>query len=371
MTRIRTWSDSPFSPVVGRDDVPPAAVIAEDGGESTQVHEIAGHPGWLAKLYRKPLSEAASATLRTLVYMPTMMSEQDQTLVNTCVSWPVARICDGPHTVGVVMAKAPEQFYARLRSFDGRELDPAPLTLDLLLHSDEYCAKRGVRSDMSVRARAMLELLRVGGLFARHNIVYADWSYGNAFWELGTGAVFIIDMDTSGIGAREWIESMSWEDPLYPETTRLPLTVYSDRYKLAVLTVRCLTGERDVEPSAAHAVLLERLGHNPFHTALGKSLSASRPADRPSPQELLQTLERWMTATVMTYEPPEEHSAPNITGTVDLRLRTPGAAPPVPQNTPPVPDVVPTPPHCLGRTAVIVLVVVCIVIILLLSAAVG
>ncbi|MFJ3303709.1 hypothetical protein ACIPSA_11375 [Streptomyces sp. NPDC086549] len=322
MSAVRTWSDSPFRTTVERGAVRSAKVLATDNGESTQVYEIADHPGWLAKLYRRPLTDAAAHTLQRLVYLPTTMSEHDRSVVDTRISWPVARICDGPHVVGVVMAKAPERFYKRLLSFDQRLRDPEPLPLDWLVHSDEACVKRGIRpADMSVRTRAMLELLEVGAIFARHDIVYADWSYINAFWEEGTGAVFVIDMDTSGIGTRRWIETMWWEDPLYPDATKPALTVYSDRYKLAMLTVRCLTGQRK-DVLAAHGTLLQRFGRSPFHEAVGRALHATEPAARPSPDELFAALGPHLLNGSPRTEPVQAAPGDNVVAEVPVSGRT-------------------------------------------------
>ncbi|MEY9966650.1 hypothetical protein ABIA33_004715 [Streptacidiphilus sp. MAP12-16] len=284
---MRTWSDSPFCPAVGPEEVPEGRVLDRENGESRIVYEIAGSKGWIAKMYKKPLSDTAAADLRKLVYLPTLMSQRDQTLVDASIAWPVARILDGPQVVGVVMAKAPDSFFVRLRKLSGTATDATPLLLDWLVMSGDACAKRGIQpADLSVRLRAMAELLAVGALFARYDIVYADWSYNNAFWEQGTGAAFVIDMDTCAFGTRKWIQSVGWEDPLFPEKKKQPLTIHSDRYKLAMLTVRCLTGVRQ-DPMEAYRALVDLIGSNPFTDTLEQALTASRATDRPGPTELV------------------------------------------------------------------------------------
>lgn len=354
---MKTWSDSPFRPVVGPDEVPEGRVLSEDDGESKQVHEIAGRPGWLAKLYKNPLPESSAATLQRLVYLPTVMSRRDQAVVDSCVAWPVARIVDGGRVLGVVMAKAPDHFFVRLlKQFSGVLGEESPLVLDWLVHTDEACAKRGIEpAGVQVRKRAMGELLAVGSLFASHGLVYADWSYSNVFWEQGTGATFVIDMDTCGMGSREWIESHSWEDPLFPETDKRPLTVYSDRYKLAVLTARCLTGERK-DPLAAHRALERQFGVTPLSAAVERALTARSPEDRPAPDELLAALDGSLGETRIAVPsgassgnvigtipvgrpsaPEEPSSRGNVVGAVDLRGRTPDTTPV------PAPDVSPAP----------------------------
>ncbi len=287
---MRTWSDSPFPTVVGLADVPEGRVLGQENGESRIVYEVEGRPGWIAKIYRKPLPDAAAATLRRLIHLPTLMSQPDMAVVDGSISWPVARIMDGTAVVGVVAAKAPDRFFVRLKTLSGAESDPTPLVLDWLMTTGDKGARRGIRTvDPAVRLWAMARLLAVGVLFARHDIVYADWSYTNAFWEQGTGEVFVIDMDTCAFTAREWIESPGWEDPLFPGTARRPLTVHSDSYKLAVVTVRCLTGMRR-DPMEAHTELVREIGRNAFTAALERALTAGDPAARPGPAELVAAL---------------------------------------------------------------------------------
>ncbi|MFF7330167.1 hypothetical protein [Streptomyces sp. NPDC008150] len=270
-----------------RAEVPEGRVLSSDDGESRQVYEIAGQPDWLAKLYRTPVPRRASRGLEALIRLPDAMSAADRALLDAATAWPVARIIDGDHVQGIVMAKAPDRFSARLRNIKGEFQAPAPLPLDWLVASDDKCGKRGILpADREVRERAVRSLLLVGDLFARHDVVYGDWSYSNVFWEQGTGAIFVIDVDTCGIGSRPWIQSNGWEDPLFDETRKPPLTSLSDRYKLAVLTVRCLTGERG-DPMEAHRSLERRNGLTALSAALAISLNAPSAQERCTPGELL------------------------------------------------------------------------------------
>lgn len=369
-----TSAASPFRPKVTLSDVPAGRVLSTDDGESRQVYEIAGHPGWLAKLYRTPVPKTAPSALGNLIQLPASMSPADRTLIGAAVSWPVARIVDGGDVQGIVMAKAPDRFSARLRNIIGELQDPAPLPLDWLVATDAKCAKRGIRpADRAVREQAVRSLLAIGDFFARHDIVYGDWSYSNVFWEQGTGAVFVIDMDTCGIGTRKWIQSNGWEDPLFSEARKPPLTVLSDRYKLAVLTVRCLTGERG-DPMAAHRALEKKTGSTPLSAALFLSLNARAAEERCTPDELLAALDgrastgrpgaptrpapgtrtdpsnvtgsiRVGPPTVAPAKVPgashaagspaaASKTASNVTGSVDLRGRTGGTQPRTPSGRP-------------------------------------
>ncbi|MEU6812966.1 hypothetical protein ABZ920_29095 [Streptomyces sp. NPDC046831] len=287
---MRTWSESPFTSREDLSSVPQGTLIARDNGESRLVYEIEGSPGWLAKLYKRPADPRRASDLQRLVYLPTGMSQADQDLVDRCLAWPTTRIYDGADLVGVVMAKAPEEFFAPLKALSGWK-DPAPLPLDWLMKPADKCAQVGLRPpDPETRLRAVEELLSVGALFARHDIVYADWSYRNALWNQHTGAVFVIDMDSCGIGSRDWVESPGWADPLFPDRTRRP-TVASDHYKLAVMALRCLTAERQ-DPLDALSVLEAETGSVPLTRLLRRTLTAKRPQDRPDCRELLAAVQR-------------------------------------------------------------------------------
>ncbi|MFF8319513.1 hypothetical protein ACF06V_20360 [Streptomyces bobili] len=287
---MRTWSDSPFPSREELSGVPEGKSISQDNGESRLVYEIKDNPGWLAKLYKRPADAGRISDLQRLVYLPTVMSQADQDLVDRCLAWPTTRLYDGSDLVGVVMAKAPDGFYAPLKALSGWQ-DPAPLPLDWLMKPADKCAQVGLRRpDLDLRLRAVEELLAVGDLFARHDIVYGDWSYRNALWNQHTGEVFVIDMDSCGIGSREWVESPGWADPLFPDRSRRP-TVASDSYKLAVLTVRCLTAQRQDPVDALHA--LERSTRDAsLGGLLRRTLTATRLEDRPKCAELLEAVRR-------------------------------------------------------------------------------
>lgn len=352
---MRTWSDSPFAPAVDIRDLPARRVLSEDDGESRQVYEINGHPRWLAKIYKKSLPQAEAHTLRRLVHLPVGMFAGNLRVVDSSIAWPTATIVDGLQTVGVVMAEAPQRFSARLRKLSGGYEQARPLPIDWLLTSTEASVKRGIKpTDIDIRTKAMLEFLRVGALFDDYDLVYADWSYKNAFWEHGVGSVYVIDMDTCGIGTRAWIESPEWDDPLFPESAKPQLSILSDRYKLAVLAVRCMTGERK-DPLAAHRSLVDLVGANPFTSALHQVLTAKVAEERLSPYRLLAAYQRWLAVmagnvsgdvrvgpAARAGEPgkpgsparddrsadPGAKPPGNVTGHVDLRGRRGGQRPP-------------------------------------------
>ena len=89
-------------------------------------------------------------------------------------------------------------------------------------------------------------------LFERHGLVYLDWSYANIFWCRGDHSAYVIDLDGCSFGPRPQIQTPSWDDPHVPLGTTAGNE--SDRYRVALLIARCLTGQRG-DPSATQLAL--------------------------------------------------------------------------------------------------------------------
>ncbi len=90
-----------------------------------------------------------------------------------------------------------------------------PLSLDQLVQTDRefYEARDMPVPDRRERVRVARNMLRVGALLERRDVVYGDWSYANLFWARESGRVFFIDMDGCGLTSRSWVECNSWDDP--------------------------------------------------------------------------------------------------------------------------------------------------------------
>ncbi len=287
---MRAWSDSPFEAVTPLAEVAArGAVISAENGESKLVYEAAEHPGWLVKLYKPGFPREPADVLDRLIAVPGAMPAADLALVDSSVCWPVTRVVDGGSTVGVVLAKAPADFSVPMRMISGAA-QPRLLDVDQLVQTDpEFFGRRGWRLPTAAERLAVARnLAAVGALLERHGVVYGDWSYANALWARGSGRVFVIDMDSCGMGDRPWVESKSWDDPKVEPGTRL--TTCTDRYKLAVLITRCLSGTRGLDFAAAHAALPAPIRTGPLGEALRDALTAD-PARRPTMTHLLGLLE--------------------------------------------------------------------------------
>ncbi|MFI6497926.1 hypothetical protein [Nonomuraea typhae] len=288
---MRTWSDSPFEATTPlREVAARGAVIAAENGESEVVYECADHPGWLVKLYRPGRRAEPVDVLERLIALPARMPAADRALIDQSVCWPVTRIVDGATTVGVAVAKAAPEFYVPMRMISG-STTTQPLEIDHLVQTDpEFFARRGWAVPVPAERLAVARnLAAVGALLERYDVVYGDWSYANALWTRGSGRIFIIDMDACGISERPWVESKMWDDPCVTPGSRL--TVRTDRYKMAVLILRCLTGMRGPDLAAAYALLPETVRDGPLGDALRRSVGAADPDLRPPVSDLLALLD--------------------------------------------------------------------------------
>jgi hypothetical protein len=313
---VKTWSDNPFPVKVPVSVVGiKATIIAEHRGESSVIYEIGGHKGWLAKRYKMPLSSARQDDLIRLIELPGNISDNDRAIVDEAVAWPVSRIVEESRTVGVIIAKAPKQFFYDVIVSHGRTRQIA-VTIDHLSMTAEQYQRLGLPApDMSGRLAIVRRLVSVGELLERHGLVYGDWSYSNAFWSPRSHRAFVIDADSCGFRHRPWVESNTWDDPLVPHGSTL--TTFTDRYKLTLLATRCLTGARSSDPAALKALPSSLLGSR-IEQLLWQGLTASTLTGRPSLSDLLAALDQ----SAMT--------SANVTGWVPVGLDAPTrhAAPP-------------------------------------------
>jgi hypothetical protein len=312
---MRSWSDRPFAGEVSRHLVArQGRSLGTEGGEAKVVYEIADHPGWVAKLYKRPMLRLDADNLATLIELPGSLDVSDLALVDSITAWPTARIVEDSATVGVVMALAPSHFFVEFRLRGNRTCESRVLPIDWLVGDGAKLARQGIETpDAGSRWRIAREFLVVGDLLERRNVVYGDWSYRNSLWSPARAQVFLLDMDSCRLGRRLWMESPEWEDPLYPVHSCKPLDCYNDRYKLAVLTIRCLTGIRG-DPVQAFGRLPGELQSARFGTIVHRALTAGSAEQRPTAGELLTAL-----SSAAPARPHAAAAGSNVTGQRPVR----------------------------------------------------
>lgn len=288
---MRAWSDRPCGPVADvREVAERGTTIATDNGESTVVYESRRFPGWLVKLYRPGFPKEPDEALDRLIELPAELGPADRALVDRSVCWPACRLVEGGRTVGVLLAKAPPRFSAPMRRLDGEV--SVPLEIDHLVQlSNAWYRQRGwTPPTVAERLLVARNLAAVATLFERNDVVYGDWSYANAFWARDSGDVFVIDADAAAFGSRTPLQSPGWEDPLAAAGVRLEAT--ADRYKLALVVLRCLTGVRGDDLEVALLALDARWRNGKLGPLLEQALTTSQAATRPTAAELFAVLDQ-------------------------------------------------------------------------------
>lgn len=247
-------------------DLSPAARIAE-GGHGV-VFRLTRPPGTLLKLYHREVAVLA-AELARLIELPA------RDVVETRTAWPSGRVFDRGRCVGTLMPEAPSRFTATVAG--RRRL----LELQFLLYP-----RRAMWAELTLPTEAERRVLAAGYLelfrVLHHNdVVVGDVSMRNLLWTLTDGpGVFAIDCDGFRLAGRPPAvrpsDTAGWVDP----AGRRDLTLDTDRYKLALLTLRVLLANHRVTPEEVRAqpLLCGRLGRE--LTALAER--AARPGRRPA-----------------------------------------------------------------------------------------
>lgn len=233
--------------------------LSADTGESRRVCRLPRFPGWLFKEYRKPLTPSDADRLKKLIYLPSQMKPADLRLVNGHTAWPATQVVgSGGETLGALMPLAPASFNYQWTLRPGKVIDK-PLEVDVLALSETAQRDKNLPAQsLTDRIAVCSSFAAIGGLFERHGLVYLDWSGANVFWSTTKHDAFVIDMDGCSIGPRKQIQTHSWEDPLVPMGAVAGNP--SDRYRVALLAARCLTGLRGDPPETVAALQVLRRG---------------------------------------------------------------------------------------------------------------
>lgn len=219
------------------------------GGQCVGIWGVPETPGILFKRYTdEARRDMNPSSLDRLIGQPRSMTGDEQRLVRTATAWPTSRVVEGSRTIGILMPRAPTGlsfvWHSPRARTDGER--NRPLEIDLLAKPNQFLLDRRIPSQSAAdRIVVCARLAQVGALFEKYGIVYADWSYANAFWHPVSHAVFLLDVDGSSFGPRQHVATPNFDDPLTPPGTNVDS--YTDRYRAALLIGRCLTAQRDVD----------------------------------------------------------------------------------------------------------------------------
>jgi DNA-binding helix-hairpin-helix protein with protein kinase domain len=249
---------------VALDDLTAASRIA-DGGQG-RVFRLANPAGTLLKLYHPGVAVLPDELGRLI--------DLGAGHPDLC-AWPTGRVFDSGRCVGLLMPEAPARFATSLAG--RRRL----LELQFLLYP-----RRAMWADLVLPtsqerrqlAAAYVELFR---LLHRDGVMVGDVSMRNLLWTLADGpAVFAIDCDGFRLTGRppavRPTDTAGWGDPARPSE----VTVDTDRYKLALVTLRVLLGDHAVTPEDVCGKPSARHLLGPSLTALARR--AAKPGRRPA-----------------------------------------------------------------------------------------
>lgn len=264
--------------------------IANLNGESRQVCPVPSRPGWLYKEYLGPLPAAEADRLKRLVELTAEMTSVQRDIVGRHVSWPYRRVVsEEGQVVGVLLPAAPDA-YQHTWTLSGGRTKRRPLEVDVLALPESEQARRGLPTQsLQPRFKVCASMAAVGSLFESKGIVYLDWSYSNVFWSPQEQSAYVIDMDGCSFGPRPQIHQPGWDDPLVPSGLA---GNESDRYRLALLVARCLTGER-ADAKSTRVKLNSLRVQTPAEEAIDlilNALTASTTSARPSVERISAAL---------------------------------------------------------------------------------
>jgi DNA-binding helix-hairpin-helix protein with protein kinase domain len=235
-----------------------------DGGQGT-VFRLAD--GTLLKLYHSGITVLADELGRLV--------DLRGDLRGAPVAWPSGRVFDGGRCVGLLMPEAPARFATSLA---GR---PRLLELSYLLYPRRAMWADMVLPDAGERRRLAAAYVELFRTLHAGDVVVGDVSMRNLLWSLAGGpSVYAIDCDGFRVAGRppavRPADTAGWVDPAGPSGA----TLDTDRYKLALVTLRVLLGDHAVTPA-------DVCRREPLRRLLGQDLTAlaryaAHPGHRPA-----------------------------------------------------------------------------------------
>jgi hypothetical protein len=288
------WSRSPVGRVVPLTDLGALGpTLGVHHAESRRIRRLQKYPDWIFKEYPTPIPPAGVMRLDRLIQLPKQMTAADRTLADEHTSWPVSRVLDDQQKIiGVLMPLAPPAYSSHRQLPSGRS-ESRVLEVDVLaLTKARQSLLKLPPQSLADRISVCASIAAVGALFERHGLVYLDWSYANIFWSLHDHSAYVIGLDGCSFGPRPQIQAPNWEDPQVPLGQSAGNE--SDRYRVALLIARCLTGLRANLTDTRSGLFALRMYQGAVSEVAGllvQALKGGNVAERPSIGDLNGALE--------------------------------------------------------------------------------
>jgi len=200
------------------------------------------------KEYKK--AALASLNVDALKAMPEFLENlpyRDGAHLIDIAAWPCRVVQDGARVIGFVMPSIPDDFFTDITTARGNSRVVAEF--QHLLNPPQVLAMRFGQKTLTERQKYEL-LRRVASALSflhERGVCVGDMSPKNMLFSLnGSPSIYFIDCDAmrvKGVSLTQQLETPGWAVPTGEERA----TVYSDRYKLGLLTLRLILGDQDVK----------------------------------------------------------------------------------------------------------------------------
>jgi hypothetical protein len=271
------------------------ATVRLSSGANGTIHRLSrfqlpDEPGDLVfKEYRLGVVQVALAGLDKIVRVRLSLAAQRRALLDEMTAWPLRTVV-GPANdpLGVLMRLIPDRYFEEMRLPSGRRARVAREIQHLIY--DPVAGRRhqvDVPADGDMRSRLQIceQFALIVSLLHGANLVYGDISARNVLYTLRPQpTVFLVDCDAARVRGSAAVNkqqnSPDWDAPHATTQNR-----ETDRYKLALFILRCLTpgkGSSLNRQWSSASVVLDRRGLELLRAGL-----AGPPEQRPLAREWL------------------------------------------------------------------------------------
>jgi hypothetical protein len=259
-----------------------AAVGSGSQGTIYRVERADGTDFGFPLIYKEfaPKTAVSGAALELMAAFRASLPEADQVVIDQRTVWPCAAVVSSSRVCGYLMQAIPAQYMQTIVTMTGSE--PIPREVQHLFVSEAIARKNlGEIPTRVERLTLAREMAFIVGFLHKRELVYGDLSYKNAVYALRPQPMIVLlDCDAvrlKGQGAAvTQLNSPGWGAP-----EKGPQTIETDRYKLALFIMRCLTpgvNAQNRDPAKATgaldaegtALLRRGLGDDPKERPSGK-----------------------------------------------------------------------------------------------------
>jgi len=223
-------------------------------------------------------TEVSGAALEALASLREGLTAEQRAAIDAFTVWPIATVVNVGRVTGYLMQEIPPHFLQTIATSSGD--DVIPREVQHLFVADAITHRNLGESPNRIERIALCrEAAFALGFLHGRNVVFGDFSYKNAVYSLRPKpSIMLLDCDAVRVqgqgSAVAQLNSPGWTAP-----ERSPQTKQTDRYKLGLFILRCVTPEVNAQtrdPEKAQGML------DASGLALLRSALSATPSERPS-----------------------------------------------------------------------------------------